>query len=120
MVQSNLKKFMSNCIEIHRQSGESDEFGGVDASWVSKYRKVPCRIYENAGGSQVPGYGITEAGVDIRIDRKMICDKSVDIIEGDKVVDSTYNEEFFVVRVLHVHVKKNDHHLECLLSRTRK
>lgn len=118
MGQSRLKKFMTNCVDIYRKSGESDNFGGVKASWAKKCPKVSCRIY-GASGSQVVAFGITGSGTDVRVDRKMICELDVDIKEGDKVVDATYDEEFFVVKVKPIHATKKAHHIECLLTRTK-
>ena len=118
MVQSNVKKFMNNCMSILRKGAESDDFGGVTAEWTKHGSDVPCRIYAGSSGVSL-AYGISESGEDVRIDRKMICQKDADIREGDKVIEKNYGEEFFGVKVYPVAGKQAVDHIECLLTRIK-
>lgn len=113
MSRSNLKRLFTHHITIYRKNNTEDEYGGDSFEWEKKSWAIPCRIY----GVKGPVYTITLNGTEMAIEKKMMCNRDVDIKEGDKIEQEKVNDVWLTVRVKPVYDKKKIHHLECLLSR---
>ena len=111
MASDNLQKFNNNTLTILRKEKYKDPYGGVLYNDVKQDWDIPCRIYDYNGR-----WTIDFEGESFPVSQKMICDKDVNIIAGDKVKDFKTDQEYLVLVVKPIYGKYEINHLECSLA----
>lgn len=107
-----LRRTFNNKINIYRLSSQEDNFGGKESSFKKVLWDVPCRIYGMAGA----GFRITYEGTEYFVADKMICEKTVDIKNGDKILEHNTQRTYLVVLSKVMYNLKKISHLEIYLA----
>ena len=108
MQSRNLKKFFNTTITIERLSKTSDNFGGYTSVWEKKYWNVKARIYGGMGKS----YTVTIEGSHYEVAYKIITDKSVDLVLGDKITDENEGDKYILGKLAKVVGCRETNHIE--------
>ena len=113
MQSHSLTRFFNNYITIYRKKGEGDAFGGVSQKWDKYLWEIPVRIHGQSGAS----FRIAMEGKEFAVDKKMICERDLDVQRGDKIKDDNAGDIYIVIGIKPIREVKKIHHLECYLSR---
>jgi len=113
MLSNNTERFFIDSITIYRKSKVKDNFGGFTATWEKKYWQVKCRIYNKTGRP----YQITIEGAVFEIIAKLMCNRNIDIVVGDKIIDEKTDEVYFAVRKSDIREIRDTSHIEVNLTK---
>lgn len=112
-----LKRLYNNQMTIFRLSKVEDDMGGYTTEWQKMYWEIDCRVYGLGSVSSSLGYKVTFEGKEYYITDKLICDKNINIISGDRIQESNTDDTFMVIRTKKIYRLKTLSHIECFLAK---